>query len=281
MFAMKRWYQIERILGCLIYCFGQRTSAWTLKRRDAACHMLYGLVAISSISVSSHAAETVGKDSSCNSSFCLGVWDGLLADCPHGSGAIGAGCVASQDDTPGNFAEPWDYSDDMEYAASQHEEQVDMLVDKILVAIRKVASQRRDQVSVVMQDGRYLRVSITDGRSLEESVGEFYITPDDTTVQFRLASLSSRRNQEFSSFKNKDRAELIRKELRFLKLPILRNRRRSLLFVESDDWDTFGPGSASLGPPAEMKRGALEGRLSQFFDPNLKIDLLQQFPNRQ
>ena len=58
------------------------------------------------------AAETVGKDPDCNDSTCLGVWDGLLADCPHDTTTAtfiqggGAGCVSSQDDTPGIFAEP-------------------------------------------------------------------------------------------------------------------------------------------------------------------------------
>jgi len=65
------------------------------------------------ISVAS-AAETIGKDENCNDSLCVGVWDGLLADCPHnndGPGNMfmiqgGAGCVCSQDDTPGVFSEP-------------------------------------------------------------------------------------------------------------------------------------------------------------------------------
>ncbi len=29
------------------------------------------------------AAETVGKDADCDDASCLGVWDGLLVDCPH------------------------------------------------------------------------------------------------------------------------------------------------------------------------------------------------------
>ena len=42
-------------------------------------------------------AETIGKDPDCNDASCLGVWDGLLADCPHGSLAgYGSGCVSSQ-----------------------------------------------------------------------------------------------------------------------------------------------------------------------------------------
>ena len=51
------------------------------------------------------AAETIGKDPECNDRSCLGVWDGLLADCPHGMKG-GAGCTSSQDDTPGIFSEP-------------------------------------------------------------------------------------------------------------------------------------------------------------------------------
>jgi hypothetical protein len=112
-----------------------------------------------------------------------------------------------------------------------------------------------------------------DGKTGEKSIGEFYFTPDDTTVQFRVASLSN--PVGFASLRNLERCEMIRKELRYLKVPVLRNRKRSLFFVESD-FDTFGPGSASLGPPAEMRTGELEGR--QDVDPKLKIDLMQQFP---
>jgi hypothetical protein len=53
--------------------------------------------------------ETIGKDPDCDDSTCLGVWDGLLADCPHGGSSrmpFGAGCTSSQDDTPGIFSEP-------------------------------------------------------------------------------------------------------------------------------------------------------------------------------
>ena len=53
------------------------------------------------------AVETVGKDPDCNERMCLGVWGGMLADCPHGGGFLqGAGCTSSQDDTPGIFSEP-------------------------------------------------------------------------------------------------------------------------------------------------------------------------------
>jgi uncharacterized protein (DUF1499 family) len=217
------------------------------------------------------AAETVGKDPDCNDPGCLGVWDGLLADCPHSNrNRLGAGCVSSQDDTPGIFSEPWDYSeqevllDDPAY-----------IMKKVLAGIHQITKKRGDEVRVVLQEGRYLRVTFTDEKSGEQSVGEFYVTPNDTTIQFRLNSMGQ---TSLASFRNMERAEAIRKELRYLKLPVLRNRKRSLLFVESD-LDTFGPGSAALGPPAEMTTGELEGR--QDVDPKLKIDWAQLFPFQQ
>ena len=215
------------------------------------------------------AAETIGKDPSCSDATCLGVWDGLLADCPHTDSRKfgGSGCVSSQDDLPGVFAEPWDYS---ESESIDWNEQMKQL----LPAIELVCAKRGDRSRVEIQEGRYLRVIFTD-RAGEESVGEFYFTPDDTTVQFRLASKPGNGG---SSLRNMERAELIRKQLRYLKLPVLRNRKRRLFMVESE-FDTFGPGSASLGPPAEMRTGELEGR--QDVDPNMKIDLLQRFPSKK
>jgi Protein of unknown function (DUF1499) len=214
------------------------------------------------------AAETIGKDENCNDSSCLGVWDGLLADCPHGKRQIGAGCTSSQDDTPGIFAEPWDYSEttNIDFSSNWSEEQMNRLVS----VIKQVAAQRGDNVRIILQQGRYLRVVFKDGNTGEASVGEFYFTPSDTTVQFRIASLlqigsgggggtKSLLLSPSSSQKNMERAESIRKQLGFLKLPVLRNRKRSLFFVESD-FDTFGPGSAMLGPPAEMSAGDFQGR---------------------
>lgn len=217
-----------------------------------------------------NAVETIGKDENCNDKSCLGVWDGLLADCPHNINfGGGAGCTSSQDDTPGIFSEPWDYS---ESDSLDWEEQK----MKLLPAIQLVASQRGDSLRVLIDEGRYLRVIFTDAKSGEKSVGEFYFTPNDTTVQFRVGSLQPGGPGLYvSSLKNFERCEQIRKKLRYLKVPVLRNRRRSLFFVESD-LDTFGPGSAALGPPAELRTGELEGR--QDVDPRRKTDVLQLFP---
>lgn len=179
----------------------------------------------------------------------------------------------------------WDYSDAPSYSLDYRDQ-----MKLLLPAIQLVCSKRGDGVETLLQEGRYLRVLFTDGKTKEKSIGEFYFTPNDTTVQFRVgatismnddASSSSSRGSTIptmllsSSTKNLERCEMIRKELRYTKVPVLRNRKRALFFVESD-FDSFGPGSAALGPPAEMSTGELEGR--QDVDPRLKIDSVQKFP---
>lgn len=248
-------------------------------RRDVL-YKLSVAMTIANIPLSANAAETIGKDDDCNESSCLGVWDGLLADCPHGLKLDGnAACVSSQDDTPGIFAEPWDYS---EAPNNSMDWQAQMRL--LIPAIQLVSSRRGDQCQILLQSDRYLRVLFIDGKSTQKSIGEFYFTPNDTTVQFRVGALTpssigdSNVKQIFlTSLKNKERCELIRKELRYLKLPVLRNRKRTLFFVESD-FDTFGPGSAALGPPAEMTSGELEGRDEDRYPKTNKVDYTQSFP---
>ena len=148
--------------------------------------------------------------------------------------------------------------------------------------VERVAARRGDKCEILIQNDGYLRALIVDATSSEKSIAEFYFTPNDTTVQFRIGSVATNEvNGKIllrgSSLRNIERGEMIRKELRYLKIPVLRNRKRSLFFVESD-LDRFGPGSASLGPPAELKSGEISGRLSDDVDPRLKIDTVQQFP---
>lgn len=258
-----------RTLVILAAPFNSAALARSLtNRKEFLGNLFASLVAAPGVALG---AETIGKEGDCNDQYCIGVWDGLLADCPHTMTA-GAGCTASQDDTPGIFSEPWDYS---EVPNDTLDWEIEMR--KLIPAIQLVSSRRGDKAEVLVQKERYLRCLFTDGKSGEKSLGEFYFTPNDTTVQFRIASLLANPvvGVMARSLRNLERAEMIRKELRYLKLPVLRNRKRSLFFVESD-LDTFGPGSAALGPPAEMKTGELEGR--QDVDPKLKIDFLQQFP---
>jgi hypothetical protein len=196
-------------------------------------------------------AETIGKDPNCNDRGCLGVWDGLLADCPHNIAfsISGASCVSSQDDTPGIFSEPWDFGD---FDSLDYEDQMRRLIP----VIQLVSAKRGDTVDILLQKERYLRVRFRDGKTSENSIGEFYFTPNDTTVQFRVGSVNE---STLLSLRNLERCELIRTRMGYQKLPVLRNRKQAFFFGESD-LDTFGPGSAALGPPAEMSTRELEGR---------------------
>ena len=184
--------------------------------------------------------------------------------------------MSSQDDTPGIFSEPWDYSEaDSDASLDDYDYQIRL----IRSTVELVASRRGDRCEMLLQKDRYLRMFIVDGKSGEKSICEFYVTPNDTTIQYRLGSFEpSNKMLKASSLRNIERSEMIRKELRYLKIPVLRNRKRSLIFVESE-FDKFGPGSSSLGPPEDLQSEEIDGgRLSDNVDPKLKIDFLQQFP---
>jgi hypothetical protein len=142
----------------------------------------------------------------------------------------------------------------------------------LYIGNRKIMEETTTTESTIVRDqDRYLRVEFIEG-----GIGELYVTPDDTTVQFRLAGGSGK------VVSNRQRAETIRKALRFEKLIVLRNRRRTLLFVESDRFDTFGPRFTSpsammLGPPALDEKDSIDQReLNDNNDPGQEIT--QQFP---
>jgi hypothetical protein len=288
----------------------------SLTRRMVLLQQLLLFSTASTASVA-NAAETIGKDENCDVASCVGVWDGLLADCPHnrggGWGGGGAGCVSSQDDTPGIFAEPWDYADDIPLIpssssssfAGRSKNDVANRMDDLILTLETTSRNRGDTVIVQLREGRYLRALIVDANTGEESVCEFYFTPDDTTVQFRLGAVSSSSPASIigvgrRSLSNTERSERLRKALRYTKVPVLRNRKRALFFVESDDFDAFGPGSAALGPPEEMSPGemVLDGAIrfgldksagvgkgrgrtqrgSDNVDPKMRIDWVESFP---
>jgi uncharacterized protein (DUF1499 family) len=266
--ATTRSVFVHQTISRLMWCFGSTTITTTSSKAAVA-------------------VETIGKDPNCNTANCLGIWDGLLANCDHSSNSrrttmlmIGgsAGCVSSQDDTPGTFAEPWDYSEDTSIrsvmstttgSSTENNDPYDStivqsIMERIVQAIQKVSNRRGDTVEIIFQQQRYLHVLWTDHNSHEISDGEFYITPHDTTIQFRISTTQNTTSPRRSSLiqpslRNIDRAELIRKELQWLKLPILRNRQRAFFFIESDQFDTFGPQSAALGPPEEMSINTING----------------------
>lgn len=91
-------------------------------------------------------------------------------------------------------------------------------------------------------ENEYLRVQFTDGDI------EFLKTKGDDTVQFRAAATST----ASSNRKQKKRVDELRLAMGFTEIPVLRNRRRALIFVESQ-WDSFGPSSTRDPTPDEIR----------------------------
>jgi len=159
---------------------------------------------------------------------CLGAVDGLLADC-----AMSKNCVASQDDTPGVFSPPW-----------QIEGSVKDPLDRIILA----CSSRKDYVRVVQYDtnAQYCRVLFRDRGGFSDV--EFLKTVGDDTIQFRAASRGG------GGANQKKRVDELRLSLGFTEIPVLRNRRRAFVVVESP-LDSFGP-SSTRDPTLEEEKNA-------------------------
>ena len=137
--------------------------------------------------------------------------------------------MSSQDDRPGVFGAPW-----------QIEGSSKGVLDKLIVACQS----RKDFSKVLDYDveSEYLRIAFTDGDI------EFLKTKGDDTVQFRAASTSP----GSSNKKQKKRVDELRLAMGYTEIPVLRNRRRALIVVESD-WDTFGPSSTRDPTPEEIR----------------------------
>jgi uncharacterized protein (DUF1499 family) len=178
------------------------------------------------ISVVSANADVIGVDKS-----------GLFALCPEASPLLSS-CVSSQDDRPAYFVAPWCYDGTTNSAKRK-------LLDRVLSTkgstIVKVPSlEDADRLVVVEfknEDG-----SIDDA--------QFYFTPNDSTVQFRSISRAS--VVDFG--RNRNRLESMRISLHLESVPILRNRKRVLFFVESP-LDEFGPPTNSFDRMVESISG--------------------------
>jgi len=180
------------------------------------------------------------------------VVDGLFADCGNDNN-----CVSSQDDRPQCWDPPWISEGDLGTAMAR---------------LRKVLTRFGGEA--VQVDERYLRMRFASqgllGRPITD-VAEFYFTPNDTLVQFRAV-----RQEASNDFgENRKRLEKARIALGWEQVPVLRNRRRALVVVESP-FDTFGPAlterdSMGFSPaelvPAESNRKELYGDLDPLAAP--------------
>lgn len=175
---------------------------------------------------------------------CIGVVDDLLASC-NGE----KNCVSSQDDRPTVFREPWMYEEE--------EGKLPNVIKKLKTGVSSLENERY-QVKILREDDRYIHVEFFDQRTEAIDDMEFYLTPNDNLIQFR----ASRRNQSKDGGLNAKRLENIRIKGRFEKLPVLRDRKRTFFFVESDEFDRFGPSLTEnlFGKPVEASSDFQRGR---------------------
>ena len=101
---------------------------------------------------------------------------------------------------------------------------------------------------------RYIRAVVTDKTNSFEDDLEFYFTPNDSTIQYRGLR---RKGYDLFGLDNRNRIEKMRLALRFLNIPILRNRRRVLFFVESP-LDSFGPPTIMFDKLLDNVSGEME-----------------------
>ena len=177
---------------------------------------------------------------------CLGVVDDLLAACNGQNN-----CISSQDDRPAVFREPWMYDEDQSNLKS--------VMNKLKSGIQSLEDERY-KIKFLREDDRYLHAEVFDYRTEAIDDMEFYLTPNDSLIQFR----ASRRNQSKDGGLNAKRLENIRIKERFEKLPVLRDRKRTFVFVESDQFDRFGPSLTEnlFGKPVEASPEFLRGKKS-------------------
>ncbi|KAL1520253.1 hypothetical protein AB1Y20_023723 [Prymnesium parvum] len=190
---------------------------------------------------------------------------GLFADCPPAGS-----CVSSQDDRPQAWDNPWDTDGEDPAAAISR---LRRLIEGPLGG------------TVVAADERYVRAEFVSrglgGTAVDDA--EFYYAPDDTLLQFRAARRGGL--EDFGA--NRRRLERARVALGYGKVPVLRNRRRALVVVESP-WDSFGPAtyatdelgfSAREMVPAEANRremyGDLDPKSSPWVAPSKEMKLLK------
>lgn len=160
---------------------------------------------------------------------------GLFKLCPEDP--TFSGCISSQDDRPVCFIAPWEF--DGPWLNTRRKL---LAYLQTLPGLRIVSGiETLGPVGEIEDDepSRYIRAVVENPSKRFVDDLEFYFTPSDSIIQYRSIR---REGFDFLARENRDRLEKIRKALRLESIPVLRNRKSSLLFMESPI-DTFGPPS--------------------------------------
>ncbi|OAE25430.1 hypothetical protein AXG93_2818s1070 [Marchantia polymorpha subsp. ruderalis] len=149
---------------------------------------------------------------------CIGVVDETLGTCNSTPN-----CVSSFDDRPNFFVAPWEFPGQLSDAVNALKETLSSMGADIIAEPeeRYVHAKFIDKEDGVIDDVEFL----------------FSNPSEDATVVIRAAS---RAQGTADKARNRERLERIRSSLTWEEVPILRNRSRTLFFLESP-WDSFGP----------------------------------------
>ena len=190
--------------------------------------------------------------------------EGLFDTCTGDSN-----CISSQDDRPAYFQAPWCF--DGKFTVTRRK-----LLEKILTIpnsriVRSSANSYEDDEAARNVRAEFSTVSVWGDEYVDEV--QFYFTPNDNTIQFR--SVRHRRGSSSGSGggvlfgglgsdfgEARRRLEDIRIALGLEEVPVLRNRRRVLFFVESL-FDTFGPPTIQFERLVDSISGDMDGKAVQ------------------
>ncbi|KAG6545525.1 hypothetical protein Mapa_013127 [Marchantia paleacea] len=150
---------------------------------------------------------------------CIGVVDETLGTCNSTPN-----CVSSFDDSrPNFFVAPWEFPGQLSDAVK---------------ALKEILLSMGADI-IAEPEERYVHAKFTDKEDgVIDDVEFLFSNPsEDATVVIRAAS---RAQGTADKDRNRERLERIRGSLTWEEVPILRNRSRTLFFLESP-WDSFGP----------------------------------------
>lgn len=148
-------------------------------------------------------------------------------------------CISSQDDRPEYFIPPLCYDGNFQFVRLKLLDFISRKMPNAQIVSGGADIDVNENVDkeVIEASQRYIRAIVKEDEIIDDV--EFYFTPNDNTIQFRIL----RRGGKFDLLgENRKIIERIKQALNLDYVPVLRNRQRAVIFFESP-LDTFGPPS--------------------------------------
>jgi uncharacterized protein (DUF1499 family) len=193
-----------------------------------------------------YAMKSIRVEAADPSQSTLGVDNsGMFRLCPEDP--TFSGCISSQDDRPVCFIAPWEYEGPWVNAKKKLVAYLQTIQGLHIISGIETSDSADGEGDSI---GRYIRAVVEDTSKRTIDDMEFYFTPNDCIIQYRSIR---REGIDFLARENRDRLERIRRALRLENIPVLRNRKSSLIFMESPI-DSFGPPTIMFEPVTTMQK---------------------------